>query len=194
MNRALAFTITNALLFQIGWLVCILWGDLAAICFTIPALAFHFIKSSVRFADMVAVVVAIALGFIHDSVLIHAGYIVFTESAILPPLWLFCLWALLGITLNHSLRWIYSRPLWSAVLGAACGPLSYWAGVSLSSADWSSPTLDIVPVGIVPLGIVPIMAAIPLIAIMWSLVLPLHRLLSLRVLSYVANKNASRVY
>jgi len=183
MNRGLVFTITNALLFQVGWFVCILWGDLAAIFFTLPALIFHFSKSSLPLADMVAVIIAIAIGFIHDSVLIHTGHIVFIESTIASPLWLICLWALLGITLNHSMQWIYSRPLWSALLGTLCGPLSYLAGVELSAADWSSPRLENIP----------IMAAIPLIAFMWLLVLPVHRVLSLRVLSYVANKNTSTV-
>lgn len=183
LNRALVFTITNVLLFQVGWFVCILGGDLAAILFTLPALVFHFSKSSSRVADLVAVVIAVAIGFIHDSVLIHVGHIVFAESAIAPPLWLICLWALLGITLNHSMQWIYSRPLWSALLGALCGPLSYLAGVELSAADWSSPKLEVIP----------IIAAVPLIAFMWLLVLPLHRVLSLRVLSYVANKNTSAI-
>ncbi len=184
MNRALAFTITNALIFQAGWFVCILWGNLAAIIFTVPALLFHFSKSSARLADVIAVIIAVALGIIHDSVLIHTGHIVFVESTIMPPLWIICLWALLGITLNHSMQWIYSRPLWSGVLGAVSGPLSYVAGVKLSAAEWSSPHLEIVP----------IMAAIPLIALMWLLVLPLHRLLSLRILTYVANKNTSTTF
>lgn len=181
MNRALVFIITNALLFQVGWFVCILWGNLAAILFTVPALVFHFITSATRLADVVAVIIAVTIGIIHDSVLIHTGHIVFVESTIIPPLWIMCLWALLGITLNHSMQWIYSRPLWSALLGAISGPLSYLAGVELSAAEWSSPRLEIVP----------IMAAVPLIALMWLLVLPLHRLLSLRILNYVVNKDTS---
>lgn len=172
INRALVFTITNAVLFQVGWFVCILCGSFWAGVFTLVAIAFHFMIVQQRRDDAVAVLIAIALGLLHDSLLLHSGQIQFAESAYLPPLWLVCLWALLGITLNHSLVWIYSRPLWSALLGAIAAPLSYLAGVSLSSAEWSSPLVHVLPI----------------IAIMWLAVLPLHRFFSLRVLSYVQRK------
>jgi hypothetical protein len=162
-NKALVFTIANALLFQAGWFVCILCGSFWAGTFTLAAIIFHFVISRQRRDDAVAVLIAIALGLVHDSLLLHGGHIRFVESAYLPPLWLVCLWALLGITLNHSLVWIYSRPLWSALLGAIAAPLSYLAGVSLSSAEWSSPLVEVLPI----------------IAILWLVVLPLHRFLSL---------------
>jgi hypothetical protein len=171
-NKALVFTIANALLFQAGWFVCILCGSFWAGIFTLAAIIFHFVISRQRRDDAVALLIAIALGLVHDSLLLHGGHIRFVESAYLPPLWLVCLWALLGITLNHSLVWIYSRPLWSALLGAIAAPLSYLAGVSLSSAEWSSPLVEVLPI----------------IAILWLVVLPLHRFLSLRVLSYVQRK------
>lgn len=172
ISRALAFTITNVLLFQVGWLVCVLGGSFWGGIFTLVAIIFHFSISGQRFADTTAVLIALVLGFIHEMLLLHGGYIQFVGSAYLPPLWLLCLWVLLGITLNHSLVWIYSRPLWSALLGAISAPLSYLAGVKLSSAEWSSPLLVVLPI----------------IAILWLVVLPLHRFLSLRVLSYVQRK------
>ena len=172
INKALVFTVANAVLFQAGWLVCILFGSLSAGIFTLFALALHFMFSRRRIDDAIAVCFAVALGVIHDSFLLHAGQIQFVDSVYLPPLWLVCLWALLGITLNHSLVWIYSRPLWSGLLGAIAAPLSYLAGVSLSSAEWSSPLLKVLPI----------------IAILWLVILPLHRFLSLRVLSYVQSK------
>lgn len=171
-NKALAFTITNALLFQVGWFVCILCGSFWAAIFTLSAIVFHFSISRQRLDDLVAVVLAIALGLLHDSLLLHSGHIQFVESTYLPPLWLISLWALLGIALNHSLVWIYSRPLWSALLGAVGAPLSYLGGVKLSSAEWSSPMLEVLPI----------------IAILWLGILPLHRFLSVRVLSYVRCK------
>lgn len=169
ITRTLVFTIANAVLFQVGWFICILCGSLWAGIFTLAAITVHFFISRQRREDAIAVLIAIALGVLHDSLLLHSGQIQFAESAYLPPLWLVCLWALLGITLNHSLVWIYSRPLWSALLGAIAAPLSYLAGVGLSSAEWSSPLVEVLPI----------------IAILWLIVLPLHRFLSLRVLSYV---------
>lgn len=172
MSRALAFTITNVLLFQVGWLVCILCGSFWAGIYTLAAIIFHFSIFPQRLNDAVAVLIALVLGLLHEMLLLHGGYIQFVESAYLPPLWLLCLWVLLGITLNHSLVWIYSRPLWSSLLGAISAPLSYLAGVKFSSAEWSSPLLVVLPI----------------IAILWLAVLPLHRFLSLRVLFYVQRK------
>lgn len=172
ISKALIFTITNVLMFQVGWLICILGGSFWAGLFTLSAITFHLVVSRQRVDDAVAVLIAVALGLLHDLVLLHGGQIQFVESVTHPPLWLVCLWALLGITLNHSLVWIYSRPLWSALLGAVAAPLSYLAGVKLSSAEWSSPLLEVLPI----------------IAILWLAILPLHRFLSLRVLSYVQRK------
>jgi len=172
ISKALVFTIANGVVFQLGWFVCILGGSIWAALFTFIAMLFHFVISQQRVADTVAVFIAVALGFLHDLLLLHSGQIQFLESLYLPPIWLVCIWALLGITLNHSMVWIYSRPVWAALLGAIAAPLSYLAGVRLSSAEWSSPLLEVLPI----------------IAILWLAILPLHRFLSLRVLSYVQRK------
>lgn len=170
INRALVFTIANALVFQVGWFVCILCGSFWAAVFTLFALAMHFYFVSTRQSDLIAVIISVALGLMHDSLLIRADHIEFSEAGRWPPLWLSCLWILLGITLNHSLRWLYERFLWAGLLGAICGPLSYLAGVKLSSAQWSSPLMDVIPI----------------IAFLWLVILPLHRFLSLRIKLYVS--------
>lgn len=110
-----------------------------------------------------ALVIALVIGIVHDSFLIATDVIHFAQSGVLPPLWLVCLWALLGLTLNHSLQWIYKRFWLSSALGIIAGPLSYMAGVALSTAEWG-----------VPLG-----DAVLVLAIMWLLVLPVHRLIYL---------------
>lgn len=172
MKRALVFTLINALIFQIGWFVCILGGSGWAAVFTATVLAVHFLVSVQRFNDVVAIVLAILFGLGHDLVLIHTEQILFMESAQLPPLWLMCVWALLGITLNHSLQWVYNRPVWSSLLGAIFAPLSYLAGVTWSSAEWSSPLVEVLPI----------------IAALWLVILPLHRFLSLRISSYAQHQ------
>lgn len=170
MNKTLALVLLNALLFQLGWFICILCGSLWAAVFTAAACAVHFYLATHKRRELLAVVIAVLLGLLHDLLLMQGGYIQFVEAGNWPPGWLICLWVLLGITLNHSLRWLYERPLWAAALGAVCGPLSYLAGVKLSSAQWSGPLMEVVPI----------------IAAMWLVVLPLHRFLSLRIKPYVA--------
>jgi hypothetical protein len=169
MPNALVFTVANILLFQVGWFICILCGSYWALSYTVVVLLLHFYCSPVRVSDLLAIALSVLIGFAHDSILIRGGYIHFVESASWPPIWLVCLWALLGATLNHSLRWIYPRPLLSAGFGVIGGPLSYLAGVKLSSAQWSSPLVEVVPI----------------IATLWLLVLPLHRFLSMRIKPYV---------
>lgn len=170
MSRSLLFTLLNALVFQLGWFICILCGSLWAAVFTLIVLCVHFYFVHARQSDAIAVFICVLMGLIHDSLLIHAGYIEFVETENWPPLWLSCLWILLGLTLNHSLRWIYERPLWAGLLGAIGGPLSYLAGVKLSSAQWSSPLMEVIPI----------------IAALWLVILPLHRFLSLRIKPYVS--------
>lgn len=172
IKKSQIFTLTNVVLFQVGWFACILGGNVWAVSFTFAALVYHFTVSEQRLNDVVAVLIALALGLLHELLLLHGGYIRFVESSVLPPGWLLCLWILLGITLNHSLTWIYSRPLWSGLLGAIAAPFSYLAGVKLSSAEWSSTLVEVLPI----------------IALLWLGLLPLHRFLSLRVLSYVQRK------
>lgn len=159
----MAFLIANALLFQIGWFVCLLLGDLWAIAFTSLALLAHFRFSPSRREDLLALFIALLLGVLHDSLLLALGHIQFVETIHWPPLWLVCIWALFGVTLNHSLRWIYQRFWLSSILGIIAGPLSYLAGVALSTAEWRTTHGEWVP----------------LVACMWLLVLPIHRFIYL---------------
>ncbi len=165
------FTLSNLLMFQLGWFVCVLFGNPWALLYTLFAVLVHLSLSPRRAEDVIAICLCLAIGLMHDVFLMAAGLIAFTETAFWPPLWLTCLWVLLGITLNHSLRWIYQRPLWSGLLGAVSGPLSYLAGVKLSSAEWSSSLTEVIPI----------------MAVLWLIVLPLHRLLSLRIKPYVSH-------
>lgn len=163
MKSRTLFILINALLFQVGWFLCILLGSVWAIVFTGLVLSIHFYISGCRREDVLALLIALVVGLVHDSALIAAGIIQFAPGGVLPPLWLVCLWALLGITLNHSLQWIYKRFWLSSALGIIAGPLSYTAGAALSTAEWGVPLSD----------------AVLVLAIMWLLVLPVHRLIYL---------------
>lgn len=161
----MAFLIANAVLFQVGWFVCLLFGDFWAMCFTGAALLVHFVLSPCQREDALALVIALLIGLLHDSLLIACDYIRFVETIHWPPIWLVCIWALFGLTLNHSLRWLYQRFWLAAVLGIIAGPLSYLAGVALSTAEWNT-THE---------------RWVPLVAFMWLLVLPIHRFIYLRL-------------
>jgi hypothetical protein len=159
----------NLIIFQLGWFAAILGGNQAAVLFILPAIGWHFFYSHCKKEDALAMIICVLLGIGHDSVLLNFNFLTIPEYSAFPPLWLILLWALLGITLNHSLKWIYERPFISAVSGAIVAPLSYLAGVKLSDAEWA--------------GSLP--SIIFIIAAMWFFLLPLHRFLFLRLKHYV---------
>jgi hypothetical protein len=49
------------------------------------------------------------------------------------------LWALFATALNVSMRWLKPRLLLAALLGAVCGPLSYWGAVRLGAVQFVDP-------------------------------------------------------
>lgn len=163
----------NALIFQLGWFVCVLGGSIWALLFTLPVVALHLLKFPAGHKDGVALAVALALGLLHDNLLALIGVFVFAGETQVSPPWLWCLWLLMALTFNHSLQWIYSRPWIAAVGGAIFGPLAYSAGVALSDIEW---------------GLSPAQSVVSLV-IVWLFVLPLHRYLTLVIGSICAQKN-----
>lgn len=155
----------NALIFQVGWFVCVIGGDLWAGAFTFCALVFHFRVFPGGMNDGPAIAVAVFLGLVHDSLLAYTGVLVFAGEAPFPPVWLGCLWALLGMSLRHSLKWIYDRPWIAALAGAVSGPLAYAGGVALSEVD---------------LGL-PLLQSLAIMATLWFFILPLHHFLEHRI-------------
>lgn len=174
MTSLTRFNIFNAVFFQIGWFVCVLYGDLWAGLFTLVTLFAHFLFSSLRKQDLIAILIAVVIGLAHDAVLIGFNLLEFSHTQLSSPVWVICVWILLGINLNHSLKWVYQRPWIGGALGALCGPLSYLAGARLSPlADWTASLYAVVPV----------------LAFMWALVLPIHKFLS-RLISQKVIPNA----
>lgn len=161
------FFIANLVIFQLGWFLAVLGGNLALVVI-IPLILLHFVFSPSRLLDLLALGLAVLLGLLHDSLLITFGLLLIDSHSIFPPVWLVSLWALLGITLLHSMKWIYERPWIAAVSGAIAAPLSYLAGVKLSPAEWGQP----------------LVVCLLTIAFMWLLLLPLHRFLFLRLEHY----------
>lgn len=152
----------NFIVFQVGWLVCVLGGNLWALVFTVPVVIAHFLKYPGGHKDGLALAVALGLGLLHDNILGAAGVFIFADSASFSPPWLWCLWSLMALTFNHSLKWVYERPWIAAIGGAISGPLAYAGGIALSDVNWGVPSIQ----GVAILGIV------------WLFVLPLHRYLT----------------
>ncbi|AAY94375.1 DUF2878 domain-containing protein [Pseudomonas protegens] len=154
--------LVNALLFQLGWFICVLSGDSLWLLLGVAILLAH-LHWIGRWADEGPMIVGIALiGIALDSFLSWLGVFQFQQVSLLVPLWLMLLWALLAITLRHGLAWS-ARPWWlGCVLGALGGPLSYYAGGRLAGVTF-------------PYGTGPTLLGLGLL---WALLLPLLHVLA----------------
>jgi hypothetical protein len=132
----------NLALFQLGWLVCVLGGNVYAIVFTLLALLIHqWLVLDNRLEWKLIGVIAF-YGCLWDIAMAQTGVIQFTNAMFVGiPLWLVCLWLLFATTFTHSLLWL-RRYLWLAVpLGGVFGPLSYWFGANLTDAELRTPVV-----------------------------------------------------
>ena len=147
----------NAIIFQLGWVICILGGNAIALSYTFFAVIVHavlFLKGSREAWVIVAFTV---VGSCWDTLLMHAGVISFSADSLFIPPWLLCLWLLFSCTLNHSLAWLKHKLFISGLLGGVLAPLSYLAGIKLGVAFFVMPTLT----------------SLAIIGIAWALLIPL---------------------
>lgn len=123
--------IGNALWLQLGWWGCVLGAHNSAVLAAVAAgLMAHLGLCRQRAGECLAILSVGAAGCGLDALLGMLGLFDF-HGKILPA-WLALLWLVFASGLRHCLAWAAS-PTWrGALLGAAGGPLAYWAGASLS--------------------------------------------------------------
>jgi Protein of unknown function (DUF2878) len=135
-----ANVIVNFMAFQIGWFACVLgaaWGrPWIGTAIAAAVVALHLWCVARPGQELRLIAAALAIGLAWDSLLMNLGLVTFQSGFPLEyaaPQWILALWALFATTLNVSLRWLQGRWLVAALLGAAAGPLSYWAGMRLGA-------------------------------------------------------------
>lgn len=81
--------------------------------------------------------IAAALGYAVDSLLVLGGWISFPGESWAwgSPPWMVTLWIGFAATLSRSLRWLNGRYGVAAVLGLAGGPAAYYAGARLGAVE-----------------------------------------------------------
>ena len=171
--------VVNVAAFQLTWWASVL-GAASSKGWIGPAVAACILPLHVCLAvDRLAMIKTIGLvggvGYLADSVLGLARVLEFQGNdfggRFLAPLWLLGLWLVFATTLGSSLSWLSSRPRLAAVLGASFGPVSYYAGFNLGALQLGAPHLR----------------SLFIIAIVWSLLLPL----AFRVDRYFASAGAA---
>ncbi|OFJ43139.1 hypothetical protein BJN42_24405 [Pseudomonas koreensis] len=157
--------IANAVLFQLGWLACVLGGNSLWLLLALAALVIHLRWISSWAAEGRLILCVVIVGTAVDSVLRYLDVFRFADASPLIPLWLMLLWALLATTLRHCLAWS-ARPWWLASgLGAVGGALSYYGGGRLAGVQF-------------PYGDIPTLI---LIGLLWAVLFPLLHLMARRL-------------
>ena len=132
----------NYLLFQGGWVICVVGAakghpHMAAVAGLFP-LILHLLLVADRRREGRLLAMALLMGCIVDGIRIRTGTLIFAASfhPALPPPWILVLWLQFATGLRYSLHWLRrSRPT-GLLLGGIAGALAYWAGVRLGAAGF----------------------------------------------------------
>ena len=138
MKSEAAARLLNLSLYQTGWFACVLggahgWPWLGATA-GLSLVLVHLALVERRAEEAKFVALAALAGTAIDSAQQAAGTAAFPSghyAAWLCPGWLTVLWAQFATLPCHSLAWLAGRPIVSALLGAAGGPLAFLAGERL---------------------------------------------------------------
>jgi len=147
----------NLALFQIGWFVCVVGGDIYAVAFTLAALIIHnwWVLNSPAEWKLIGIVVVV--GCLWDALMAQSGVISYSAPILFGiPVWLVCLWFLFATTFMHALFWMNRHLPLAMIFAAVMGPASYWLGSNLTDAE---------------LGL-PILTSLLVMAIGWALLFP----------------------
>ena len=130
----------NIALFQVGWVICVVGGNLYAIAFTVPALVLHNWLVLAAPVEWKLIAIVALVGSLWDIGMAQTGVIEYADAVLFGiPLWLFCLWLLFATTFMHALFWLHRYPWLAALLAAVLGPATYWLGSHLADASLSLP-------------------------------------------------------
>lgn len=143
--------IINIIGFQFGWFAAVLGGaNQLAWLGTAAALiivAIHLFRSPGPGKEARLIMVAALIGLAWESALVSLDIMSYPSGTLVPglaPHWIVAMWMLFATTLNVSFRWLRHRARLSAVLGAAFGPLAFYAGHRLGGVEFSQTALAMV--------------------------------------------------
>jgi hypothetical protein len=145
----------NALGFQSAWWACIAGVghglEIEALVYGLVLASLHLAFAPKRQQEIKLAAIALVLGVVLDTLLQAASVIHFDgwSLAFFSPFWLWLLWVLFAMTLNASLSFLQTKPLWlSAWAGLVFGPLTYYAGAEFGAASFDGSLIHLVALGL----------------------------------------------
>ncbi len=171
----MSLMLQNFLLFQLGWLSCVIGGASSSyhwvgVVVVAAIIAVHLVRACNIGNEIMLILIATLLGTTWDSALMVAGLFAFNHGVVfdaLVPFWMVAMWALFATTLNVSMRWMKNRYLLASVFGAVGGPVAYYAGHRLGAVEFSETS-----------------TALLAVAAGWAVIMPLLMRLSTRFNGY----------
>lgn len=129
-----ARNVVNFVLFQIGWLTCVMAPGLAAAGLVLVFLAAHFaLVSQNRFVELQFIGFGVVLGSLMDTLWFQTGVLGVSsaEEVVVAPPWLVAIWAIFMTTICHSLSWMGQRKWLPYIFAPVAGPFAYWSASKL---------------------------------------------------------------
>ncbi|GAB3484084.1 DUF2878 domain-containing protein [Marinomonas epiphytica] len=155
----------NIIWFQLFWFACVLGGNEWAVISLVVYFAMHACVLGWHSNEVKLVLLFGLLGVAIDGMLILNGVIVlpYEEYALVPPIWLICLWCGVATLFANSLVWLQGRYFTALLLGMVFPPISYFVGAEMTEQ--------------VELAM-PLLTSVFWLSLCWGLLLPLGAYLS----------------
>ena len=145
MGERMVMTLSNLVLFQIGWFACVLSGaaqrPLIGALTAMTIVLIHLLRADSREEELKLVLIAVLIGAVWDSILVWQEWLQYSSGILIPntaPYWIVLMWALFATILNVSLRWLRGRWVIAALAGAIGGPLAYYSGHRLGALQFGN--------------------------------------------------------
>mgnify|MGYP001033770395 FL=1 len=143
--------ILNFVMFELGWLACILLPQAWALAVVGLFLLLHFVLvSQHKLEELQFIVIGTLAGSVLDGLWLRTGILADTSgAAVVTPPWLIALWAIFMTSLNHSLKWLGRNRLVMFLIVPIAGPFAYWSASALGAVTLPSllPSLLALAVG-----------------------------------------------
>lgn len=180
----MSLMIKNFILFQIGWFSCVLAGasssyTWAGVAMVALIVMMHLIQAANRKNEIFLLLVVTLIGTLWDSMLLLNNLFIFPNGVMvngLAPHWLIAMWCLFATTLNVSMKWMKGKYFLASIFGAVGGSLAYYAGHRLGAVEFPSTQITIL-----------------IVAIGWSVIMPLLMAISDRFDGYKNNASTDHI-
>jgi len=134
------YLLFNGLLFNLSWFAIVYThSDYLAVGIAAAHILVHFSVMGYGLPEFRLVSYITFFGVLFDQAMFASGVFSTANGNPFAPLWLSCLWPILGTTLMHAFRGLQHNLLLAMILGGVGGAASYTLGARLSDIDFTDP-------------------------------------------------------